>query len=288
MKNALCVSALFILGFTLAGCAHLGDAYVPEQVIEGAPDMATVFGDLAANDDLVNSFEAKGKIVLRSEVEADQLLPQATVAFQRPDKLYAKGVHRIGAQAFEIVGNGEDFYIDLRNHEPYYGTEGQRIEGIPFAVSPADVAREMFLPEDWSEIDAGAVHVEAVEQAETATFATFTLGPKRRPYRRVVVSGPPWIVDRTERLDKQGRPVVITYRSDYRIIDGIRFPSTIEAVFPTEAARVRFELRDIKMNAELDEHLFDVARPTNNPGDQPAKTAADGLPAGGNRGRIGP
>lgn len=288
MRRYLQFVSFGALGIILAGCVHLGVAYAPEKAIEGTPDMETVLDGLAANDTLVDSFEAKGKIILRSEVEADQLLPQATIAFQRPDKLYAKGVHRIGAQAFEIVGNGENFYIGLRNHEPYYGTEGQRIEGIPFAISPADVAREMFLPEDWSAIDANAVHVEAIEKTETATFATFTLGPKRRPYRRVVVSGPPWIVERTERLDKQGRPVAITYRSDYRIIDGVRFPSTIEAVFPTEAARVRFELRDIKMNAELDEHLFDVTRPADSPRAQAAQTAADGPSTGGNRGRIGP
>ena len=66
------------------------------------------------------------------------------------------------------------------------------------------------------------------------------------------------MITRNELLEPDGRRIAITLSDDYRAVDGVYFPSTIDVFFPTESTRMVFELRNIRMNTELPDEVFNI------------------------------
>jgi len=251
---------IFLLcGALVSGCAHLGERVERLPLPEGAPSERDILADLAANDSAIANFKATGAFTLESpDLTAVKRFKDGSITFRRPADLCVVGRKYLGAAVFRLTCVGNEFLIEFpaTREEPYYRLEGERFDSVPFSVSPSDIAREMFLPEPWAQLKMREVHVTSYEP-DTQT-ATLEIGPKRSPRRRLVVSGPPWVVLRGERLGPDGETLAVTTKEDYRVVDGIRIPARIDAWFPGEKTRMTFDMRAITPNVALDNSLFDI------------------------------
>ena len=248
-----------LLCASVLGCTRLGERLEPVSLGAGAPEVQDVLKDLAANDSAIANFKATGAFTLESpELKGVRSFREGFIAFRRPADLCVIGRKYLGAAVFRLTCVGSEFLIEFpaTHEEPYYRMEGEHFSSVRFAVSPSDIAREMFLPETWAEVKPGDVRLTDYDAAKQT--ATVEVGPKRAPRRRMTVAGPPWHVVRSERLDEKGRTLAITTKEKYTQIEGVLFPTDIDARFPTEETRMTFGMRKVWPNTPLDESLFDI------------------------------
>lgn len=243
----------------LTGCASLGERVQQQPLPPGAPEVEAVLGDLASNDAAVKSFRAGGTVWLESpELNGTRKFESSSILFRRPADLYVAGRNELGMTLARLTSVGSEFLIEFpaSKDEPYYKLEGEQVEGVPFSVSPSDIAREMFIPEPWSELKPREVRIRSYDPA-TQT-ALLEIGSRRAPRRLVTVVGSPWVVVRNELLGPKGETIAITTKERYYQSGGIRFPEVIEAVFPAKDTRMKFDMRNIKPNAEIENDKFDI------------------------------
>jgi len=258
--------ALLLLSIALgtSGCAtsgaRLGGSVQQTLLPEGTPTPEEILGDLAQNDAALESFRATGKFIVKSpQLEETLLLPQSTIVFRRPSDISVVG-RKMGSPVGRLTCVGEEFLLEVATrHEYVHGDRGARFESVSEEVSPADIARETFLPEAWSSL--GAERVRMVDYVAAEQRATFEiLAPRgRKVHRRVEVTGPPWVVRRSELLDERGRTVAITTKEDYRDNNGVRFPAEIRSEFPGENAFMEYAMKTFTPNETPDPALFDIA-----------------------------
>lgn len=243
-----------------SGCTRLGSRVTQGMLPAGAPSVASVLSDLAANDRATVNFKAKGAFTLASpDLTAVKSFDDGFIAFRRPADLCVIGRKYLGAAVFRLTCVESEFLIEFPatpEEQPYYRLRGEQFASVPFSVSPSDIAREMFLPEDWSALHPDQVRMTSYDEA-THT-ATLTIGPAKAPRRVVVVAGPPWVVTRSERIDKAGKTLALTAKDAYCDVDGVRFATKVEVEFPLEQTRMTLSLRKIWPNTELDGELFDI------------------------------
>jgi hypothetical protein len=249
--------------------------------------VGAILDDLAVNDGRIQNFRAAGTFTVESpDLEAIEKFPTGTIAYQKPDRLFVEGRLQVGMIAFRLVSVGTEFLIEFpgkRNPDEryFYRLEGEKLESVPFSVSPSDVAKEMFTPVDWLSYDRDRVRM--VSYDSDTQNAVLEVGPRRHPERRLTIHGMPWVIVRNERLDETGEVIADTALRDYHEIDGIRFPAYVEAWFPGEHTRMTFEMRNIRINTDqVSDDLFTIKwRPSNV--EQPLPDDARG-----NRGVIKP
>lgn len=164
---------------------------------------------------------------------------------------------------FKLTCVGEEFLMEFPGSQgqSFYQVEGENFEDVPFSVSPSDIAREMFFPEAWGELRRRDARVVGYDPKQNA--ATLSIGPRAAPRRRVEVTRvnpkqPRWVIMRNERLDEAGRVLAKIQLGEYRAIDLAMFPTEVEAWFPTEATRMKFTMRNIRLNTDLSEEHFDI------------------------------
>jgi len=245
----------------LTGCASLGERVEQQPLPPGAPDVAAVLGDLAANDAAVQSFRAGGTVWLESpELNGTRKFESSSILFRRPADLYVVGRNELGMTLARLTSVGSEFLIEFpaSKDEPYYKLEGEQVEGLPFSVSPSDIAREMFIPEPWNELKPREVRIRSY--APSSQTALLEIGPRRAPRRLVTVVGSPWVVVRNELIGPEGETIAVTTKERYHQAGGIRFPELIEAVFPAKNTRMKFDMRNIKPNAEIEDDKFDIEK----------------------------
>ncbi len=222
---------------------------------------------MASNDEAIESFVATGKLILElPELEAVQKFHGAKVRFRRPSDLFVRAGHKVtNHTVFKLWSVGRQFLLEVprRKRESYYSFEGERIESVPFPVSPSDIVREMFLPEAWSTL--GSSEVRIVKGEANATIHRMEIGSRSRPRRLVDVSlfgteSPAWVIVRSVLLDKSGRTVAITTMDEYILVNGIRFPKRVEASFPVEETRMALGLRSVRINEAIPDDTFDVEK----------------------------
>lgn len=280
MNKALSViAAMLLIGACVTGCAGLGkrvehgekgelsqaqplptgeDGTVPiSRIPEDAPDVDVILKDLADNDAKVVNFRAAAHFTLQSpEVEGIQKFRSGSyIAYRRPSDLCVVGRLRTGNVAFQLTCVGDEFLVEFpmeRDPEKryYYQFGGEQFESVPFSVSPSDVARELFFPEEWAKLGRREARIIGYEQG----VATMTVGSRRHP-RRVLDVGQledgHWVVLKSELLDDDGGIVALTTRNTYHEVDGYRFPTAVDVEFPGEQARISFELQNIRINTDL-------------------------------------
>ncbi len=254
-------AGLFILVTSmLAGCAHVGQRVERGILPEGTPDAAVILQSLAENDAAIRNFKATGAFRLEApDLGSIKRFRFGTIAFRQPGDLSVVGRHDVTqATIFRLTSVGSEFLIEFPSSpdKPYYQLKGERIKGVPFSVSPSDVAKEMVLSEVWSELKPDEVRIVHYDPA--VQTVVMEIGPRRSPRRRLTVQGPPWDVIKNERLDKHGDVIAETTRQNYEFVDGIRFPMEISAFFPTKNSRMTFSMRKVQINTELEPDLFDI------------------------------
>jgi hypothetical protein len=271
------LSAIFVCS-ALMGCTRLGERVQHVPLPPGAPDAAAILAGLAGNDAAITNFKAKGSMSLASpDFAGVKTCDDGLVAFRRPADLCVIGKKLVvGVTVFRVTCIGDEFLIEFPatpEEEPYYRVEGEQFGSVPFSVSPSEIAREMFLPEVWPDVKPKDFRLVAYDQAQQQ--ATVEIGPKRAPRRRIVVTGPPWRVMRSERLDKDGTVLAETVMDDYREIDGVQFPAKVDASFPGEQTRMTIDMRKIWTNTKLDNALFDVKAQAREAGVDLTRAAAE-------------
>lgn len=254
--------ALCILSAVCMGCATVGKPLGMLELPNGAPLVGEVLSGLADNESALNNFRATGVFTLASpERPGIERFRHSTIRYRKPNALHIIGRGPLNATVFRLTSVGREFLIEFPTEKQYYWElEGAALDSVPFSVSPSDVAREMFAPEPWSELAARHVRMTAYDDVrQEATLEVIQGRLQRWRRRRITVAGPPWRVIRVERFDKQGRPIATVEKGDYKELDGVFFPAVIDAFFPTEDTRMSFNLRNIKVNTEMDGSSFDVS-----------------------------
>jgi len=253
-------AAILSLVAMFAGCARLGERVERGTLPPGAPSIEEILNDLAANEGAIRNFKATGAFTLVSpELTATQKFRHSTIAFRQPADLYVVGRKYLGAVIFRMTCVGNAFLVEFpaSKDEPYYSIEGQEFESMPGRkVSPAEIAQEMFLPEAWASLKRRSVRMTQYDAASQS--ATLEIGPRRSPERRVVATGPPWVIARCERFDERGNLIAVTEKGDYRELEGVRFPALVHAEFPGEQSSMALRMRQVWPNTDLDGALFDI------------------------------
>ncbi|MCH7910053.1 MAG: hypothetical protein IIB38_10595 [Candidatus Hydrogenedentes bacterium] len=261
LRAMLCAAPIVVL----PACAGLTPILERTIASGNTPNVADILSDLEKNDAQIETFRAAGTFTLESpEFDAIRKFRRGRIMFRRPKALYAQGNHRItNMTLFKLISVDKEFLIEFPTNkdESYYRLEGEEFENVPFSVSPSDIVREMFLPESWGDLRRREARITAFDRERQV--ATVELGPRNRPRRRIEVTqvnpeSPVWVITRNELLEPDGRRIAITLSDDYRAIDGIYFPSTINVFFPTESTRMIFELRNIRMNTEIPDEVFNI------------------------------
>jgi hypothetical protein len=258
LPRLIACAALLVLA---AGCVRLGERFEPQALPAGAPDPAEILADLARNDEAIRHFTATGVFTLKSpKIDAVHRLTESRIVFEGPDRLHVLG-RKYGRAGLRLASVGPAFLLELPTERAFYfRPEGESFESVGFNVSPVDIAREAFLPERWSALAPGQVRLLRFYPATgRAVISVASRAGRGRPHRLVEVQGAPWIVLRSELYDRDGTLLSVTEKSEYRDLDGYRFPARVALTFPAESAYMTFAMRRIDLSAPADAALFDVA-----------------------------
>jgi hypothetical protein len=255
--------ALLLISLCLTGCHRLGERVELRPLPAGAPEAGEILASLAANDKAIRNFKATGSFTLESpDLSAVQRFSFGLIEFRRPADLFVVGRNNLGMALFELICVGNEFIIYFpadKSEEPYYRLEGEKFDGVPFSVSPSEIAREMFLPEEWDKLTPKDVRL--TEYNPEQKTALMEIGPKRAPWRRLsltAAAGNAWVVTKSERLDKKGAVLAVTTRGEYRDVEGVIFPALIDASFPGQQTRMMFDMRKIFPNTKLNDADFEI------------------------------
>lgn len=246
-----------------AGCAGLGERVGRVSLPPGAPSAEEVLRNLAENDAKIQSFRSAGTFVLISPEFDGIKRYNGNIRFRRPADLYVIGRLRLGITVFKLACVGQEFLMEFpgSREQSFYQIEGEQFDDVPFSVSPSDIAREMFLPEDWGALKRRDVRVVGFDAA--AETAVLSVGDDDRPRRmielvRVNDQDPKWVAKKDTRLTDSGDVLAVTTLDEYTNVDGALFPTHVDAYFPTEETRMTFEMRNVKLNAEVSDEYFNI------------------------------
>ncbi|MCP4644659.1 MAG: hypothetical protein GY851_29720 [bacterium] len=251
----------------LSGCTRLGDRFVPGRVPEGYhPELRRpILDDLRANDEAIRSFAVSGTCAIDAPELRRRL--RGNVKFRKPDSVHIAGREAgLGAVAtprpvLEVTSVGSDFLVDIRvpgQKERYFSIGEERSEGMDLSFDPNQLAREMFFLLPWDKLRLR--HLDCTGYDEQTQTATVEIHRSGHPRRVLEVTGVPWVIASSTLYDAEGAVVAQTTMGKYRTVDGVRFPSLIECEFPSDMPdrpiRLKFSLKTIDMNPELDDDVF--------------------------------
>ena len=253
------VAALFLI--TLAtGCATTPARVQLHPLPPGTPAPKDILRDLADNQDALHNFSAKIEFLLESPQVTGKNSGLGTLYYRQPASLVARAVHfPSGVKVLELTVNGAEYLLWLpQDNAAYHSVEGVEFQSVPFRVSPGDIVQEMFNPEDWGGLRRDEARVEAHDEIIQTT--TLLIGPAGQPRRRIEVVGPPWNLARNELLNEDEEIRAVTLYADYVVDEhtGIRYPTRVEAHFPSEDTMLRFDIRRFFPNTTLDQGIFDI------------------------------
>jgi len=79
---------------------------------------------------------------------------RGNLAVEIPDKLRLVSSGAFGRKLFDLISVGKSFLLHVPSEQKvFYEQEGMEVESLPFSVSPNDITKELFIPEDWDRID---------------------------------------------------------------------------------------------------------------------------------------
>ncbi|MDZ4861750.1 MAG: hypothetical protein SGI88_22475 [Candidatus Hydrogenedentes bacterium] len=254
----ICALCLVVLGCQTAEPRQSMSPGVPA----GAPNVADIIASLQTNDTALSNFRAAGTLTLESpKLKSIQRFPSGIVAYRRPADLYVVGKNALGATLFKLTSRDAEFLIEFpavsnTDDRYYYSFEGEQFADVPFSVLPADVAREMFMPVDWDTVTQDSARLTGYDPQSGE--ATIEIDLSHGLTRKLTVRGEPWVIVGNVLRNSDGSPLSETRLSDFTENNGVRFPARSEAWFPIERTRLSFDLRNIRINTELDAALFNI------------------------------
>jgi len=244
---AMAVGCMLILG-----CSHL---YVRPMVIppfrEG--DVERAVDTLAQRQNGLQNFKAKVKFSLESpDLERRQRF-RGNIAVQMPDKLRLVSSGAFGRKLFDLISVEKSFLLHFPSERKvFFEQEGVEVESLPFSVSPSDIARELFLPEDWGQIDLDNVELIAPGGRRT----TIAVNSQGRLKRKLWLERPRWLLVRDELYAEDGTLRAVTVLGRYRRIQEMWLPTYLEAHYPMRETRMVMNLGSVMVNTELHPRMF--------------------------------
>jgi len=239
------------------------DPLAPEQPVH-TPQVREILEDLGRQAKEIESVRAtRVRVVVKAPtLAATQILPQSSMQYRAPADLHVIGRKLGGMRYVEITAAQGAFLLDLPvEREYYYRAPGQTFEAGTVQVSPADIVRELFQPEDWAQVgEAWLLEQDAdgespsliLELPETAR------GPGLFRTVRVGYLAGRWVLLESHLIDELGVVLATTTWDEYTEREGVLFPLRMEARFPTEDAFMRFEISAFSLNEPLDSEPFDI------------------------------
>ena len=248
----------------LAGCARLGERVDVAESSEDLPEIEQILADLVENDAAVSNMKASGVFKIESPKLESRKKFRGRLVFQRPDRLYVEGSKLAGAVVvFKMVCVGPEFLMEFpgEKEQNFYALEGAEFEDVDFSVSPTDIVREMFLPEDWAKIKKRSLRMVAYDPKENRVTLELRQRWKLRRTLEVQLLGqedPRWVITRHERSDSHGRELAATELTKYNQLEQALFPEGVDAYFQTEGTRMTFTLKNIRLNSDMSASIFDI------------------------------
>lgn len=240
----------------VSGCVSLGTPVATLPLPPGAPSVETILSSLAENEAALRSFRAAGTIMVQiPEVEATQISRESSLLYQAPNRLNIIG-RRYGTRGIELTYVDDAFVLEFPTKREYCYRE--REESFE-TLSSAEIVREMFQPERWAELSERVVRMTSFDAtAQTAALELWTGG--RHPWRKRViqVQGAPWVLLENTLFNQEGAVIAKTTKAAYHEQEGIRYPTEIESTFPGEGAWMRFLMRRVDINLEVEASVFDL------------------------------
>lgn len=248
----------FLLTTLLSGCVSLGTPVPTLPLPPGAPAVKDILDSLAKNEAALHSFRAAGTIMVQiPEVEATQISRESSLLYQAPDRLNVIG-RRYGTRGIELTYVDDAFLLEFPTKKEYcYRDREESFE----TLSSAEIVREMFQPERWTELSERMVRMTSFSETDqTAELELWTGG--RHPWRKRVlqVQGAPWVLLSNTLFNQEGNVIAKTTKTAYHEQEGIRYPTEIESTFPGEDAWMRFLMRRVDINQEVEPSVFDLTR----------------------------
>ncbi|GEM_PF-502409 len=245
-----------------AGCISLGTPVEQVPLPPGAPSIESVLTSLAENEAALRSFRASGTIMVQiPEIEATQISRESSLLYETPNHLNIIG-RRYGTRGIELTYVDDAFILEFPTRKEYcYRKHEESFE----TLSSADIVREMFRPEDWTGLSGDDVRMTSFDQeSQTAELEIWT--PGRRSWRKRVltVQGAPWVLLENTLFNEEGTIIANTTKKSYHEQDGIRYPTEIESTFPGEESWMRFLMRRVDINLEIDADVFDLPQRVKN------------------------
>ncbi len=254
-----CLTAL--LAAALQGCARLGPRIEPISLPSGAPTVKDVLTDLAESQGALQGFSARGTLVLKPpDSDAVKLLSHSDVDFQPPASLYVAG-RKYAHTAFRLYCQGSRFLVVMPLDQQYFYREaGEALQYYGPDASPADIAREMFLPEAWKSVSPRLSRISAFDRdSRRLEMEVFRDDVPPTLKRRLLLEGPPWVIVESRLYDRDGQVLAVTRKQDYRLHGGVRLPTELQTDFPLSNAWMRFEMGRVQVNEPMAPELFDVS-----------------------------
>lgn len=260
-RGPLACVLLGVLAVSAVGCRTTpGTPWEQRALPPGTPALEEIVAGLAANEKALDTFRGACSFTLESpELAATQYLQKSSVYFRRPADLQVVG-RKYGSTVVRLTCVGSEFLIEFPTEkEYYYRFEGEQVSEAEFSVSPSDIAREMFLAEDWSQLPVERLRLVSYDPDKQQGGIVVLEPGGSTVRRRVIVQGAPWVVIANERLNSRGEVISSTTSGDYRDVAGVYLPAWVESVFPQAATRMRLDFRALVPNEPLPDTHFDIA-----------------------------
>jgi len=241
---------LFVLAAWLPGCVLFRPTPVGELPRSDRALVRGLIDNVARRESGIHGLQARSRFTLDSPDLDGRVTMRGFTAFAAPDKLRVQGYGALGIDAFDLICAGRSFVLHVPSqNRTFFEREGLDVKGVPFTVSPADIAVELFRPIDWSAVELSDIRV-VLKDADAAVF-----GCTSGEVKRIITVDVRWHVLRRERYDS-GRLTCTTVLSGYTDIEGTPFPRRIEMLYPAERTYLDMQLSRIQLNPGLNPELF--------------------------------
>ncbi len=246
-RTAVAVGCMLIMG-----CSHL---YVRPIMVppfrEG--DVERAVETLAERQNSLQNFKARVSFSIESpDLERRQRF-RGNLAVEMPDKLRLVSSGAFGRKLFDLISVDKSFLLHFPSERKvFFEQEGMKVESLPFSVSPSDIARELFLPEDWGQIDLDNVQLIAPGGRRT----TIAVYHEEKLKRKLWLERPRWLLVRDELYAEDGGLRAVTVLGRYRRIQEMWLPTYLEAHYPTQETRMAMNLGSVRANTDLHPRMF--------------------------------